>query len=91
MNPRQDDLEPITDEWLLSICSDETMNGHSVLIDGHGGDPIELYLREDRQNAGTYKASMMQSTPADSIAITGRSFRTRGDVRLLFAALGYQP
>lgn len=46
-----------------------------------------LFLLEGG-DTGVYHASMMQSDPPDTIAVTGRAFRTRGDVRLLLAALG---
>lgn len=82
------DDTPITHEWLETIFPDETMNGHCLLIDSEG-HPIELYLAEDFDEPGVYRASMMQSDPADSIAITGRTYKTRGDVHLLLNALGH--
>jgi len=82
------DGTPITPEWLDSIFTSETMNGHCLLIDGYG-DLIELYLAEDIDKPGVYRASMMQSEPADLIAITGRVFVTRGSVHLLLNALGH--
>jgi len=82
------DGTPITPEWLDSIFPIETMNGHCLIIDSDG-EPIELYLAEDVHNWGVYRASMMQSEPADCIAITGRVFVTRGSVHLLLSALGH--
>lgn len=81
-----EDSTPITHEWLESVFPDKTINGYGLIIDGEG-DPIELYLLEDLEDEGIYRASMMQSDPADSIAITGRVFKTRGDVHLLLNAL----
>lgn len=89
MNADYEDSKPLSREWLESIFTDETINGHCILIDGDDGHPIELFLAEDMVVIGVYRAHMMQSDPPDTISITGRVFKTRGDVRLLLAALGY--
>lgn len=82
------DQTPLDREWLQSIFDGETMNGFCLLVDGIG-DVVELFLLEDLDKLGIYRASLMQSTPADIVAITGRGFGTRGSVHLLLNALGY--
>ena len=80
------DETPLTDELFQEGGWTQSINGFGRLIHGEG-DFIELFFLESDE-AGVYHASMMQSSPPDSIAITGRDFRTRGDVYLLLAALG---
>jgi len=85
----KDDEAPVTDDWLGTIFNNISINGHSLLIDGGDGDPVELFILEDLTEAGKFGVSLSQSNPADCIAITGRYFRTRGDVRSLLASLGH--
>ena len=87
-HPADSELE-ITEEWLLAVGFGEpTINIQSILAGCHstmsGGDPVELFVEVDGH------ASIMQSNEGDLIAITGRLFETRGQLRQLCRALGIE-
>jgi hypothetical protein len=81
------DDRPLFRECLEELFNHpEEMNGIRRLIDGGSGDPIELWLAEDKP--GEWIASLLQSNGNDHVVITGRVFRTVGELNLLLDALG---
>lgn len=77
-----DNNTPIDEDWLRSVgFGNPTLNGLSMLIDT-SGDPVELFIDWDGVVA------LLQGNREDHVVINSCTYRTRGDVRRLCAALG---
>jgi len=87
-----DDDEPITFTRLQRMgFGSETINGVSLIIDGCGGDPVELTIGyADTDTETEFIADVTQSNTNDHVLITGREFSVIGDIRRLCRALGIE-
>jgi hypothetical protein len=83
------DQTPISYEWLQKNHGYglETMNGVSKILNSVTGDPIEMYVNQEPE--GDWTVSLHQSNEDDHVLITSRTYKTKGELRLLFAGLGY--
>lgn len=73
---------PWDEEWMLENgFSPAGINGYSILIPCERGHVVELFVSHE------FSASLCQSE-SDHVLITGRQFKTRGDVAKLLEVLG---
>ena len=84
-----EDAKPITYARLQSCgFGNETLNGVSILIDGRGGDPVELWVSDEGESG--FMATLGQSNRNDQVLITGASYETWGQLRKLCSSIGIE-